>query len=162
MLDARATPATGDVPAPHVTLIAPTAVPDDPADDALSAIAEQLRGQHERSAVAVVDSPGSTPGGATTDVDAGTGGGFVVRVDRDGTLHVPALGLRLIAQQLPRREAADLAALLALAAATDDQPMPTSRGDQPWDDYADAAGNPLPQLTTTTATERRRGSRRGR
>ena len=116
--------------------------------DALAGIAEQLRGQRERSAVAVVLAGIDTGGDA--DVDAGTGGGFVVRVDRDGTLHVPALGVRLIAQQLPRREAADLAALLALAAATDDQPMPTSRGDQPWDDYADAAGNPLPQLTTTT------------
>ena len=54
VLDARANPATADVPAPHVTLIAPTAAPGDPADDALSAIAEQLRGQHERSAVAIV------------------------------------------------------------------------------------------------------------
>ena len=88
VLDVRATPATGDVPAPHVTLIAPTAVPGDPADDALAGIAEQLRGQHERSAVAVVLA-GIDTGRGDADVDAGTGGGFVVRVDRDGTLHRP-------------------------------------------------------------------------
>ena len=94
--------------------------------------------------------------GVTTDDGTGsrTDRGWTLRVDGDGMLSIPALGVRLIAQQLPEREAADLAALLALAAATDDHPMPTSRGDQPWDEYADAAGNPLPQLTIPTPRHR--------
>ena len=58
-------------------------------------------------------------------------GSWSLRVDQDGTLTIPALGEELIAQQLPEREAADLAALLALAAVTEDHPMPAARGDQP-------------------------------
>ena len=118
----------------------------------LSALVDELRSQPDRSAVAVVDAGGGLAGtNDGQDADSRTDRGWTLRLDDEGTLSIPALGARLIAQQLPEREAADLAALLALAAATEDHPMPASRGDQPWEEYADAAGNPLPQLTIPDA-----------
>ena len=148
VLDARTHPGQGDVPIPHVTLISPAAARAVP-PDVLSVLVDELRSQPDRSAVAVVDATGE-PATITDDREAEsrTDRGWTLCVNSDGTLSIPSLGERLVAQQLPEREAADLAALLALAAATEDQPMPASRGDQPWEEYADTAGNPLPQLAT--------------
>jgi nucleoid-associated protein YgaU len=147
VLDSRSHPGLGEVPTPHVTLIAPTAASAVP-PTVFSVLVDELRSQPDRSAVAVVDATGE-PTATTDDQEAESRAdrGWTLRVDERGMLSIPALGARLIANQLPEREAADLAALLGLAAATKDQPMPTSRGDQPWEEYADAAGNPLPQLT---------------
>jgi nucleoid-associated protein YgaU len=61
-------------------------------------------------------------------------------VNAAGRLSIPALGLDLIAQQLPADEAAQLAQILAHAATNDDQPTPTAHGDQPWDAHIDAGG----------------------
>lgn len=71
-----------------------------------------------------------------------------VQVDPDGVLRIPALGLELIAEQLPQSEAAQMAQLIAATSAEQDQPMPPADGDQPWDAFADTAGNLRPELTT--------------
>ena len=78
---------------------------------------DELRSQPDRSAVAVIDAGGGLTG--TNDGQEAvsrTDRGWTLRLDDEGMLSIPALGARLIAQQLPEREAADLAALLALAA----------------------------------------------
>lgn len=41
-----------------------------------------------------------------------------------------------------------MAQLIASASAEQDQPMPPADGDQPWDAFADTAGNLRPELTT--------------
>ena len=146
LLDVRSRPASGEVPTPHVTLIAPS--PQD--SDRLQPLLSEIGNHPGRAAVAVIHVDGddastaAEPGGDSSRRD------WTVRLDADGTLSVPALGVTITAEQLPAREAADLAALIALAAVTDDHPMPPSRGDQSWDDYADAAGSPLPQLVGPT------------
>ena len=151
VLDTRSAPGTGDVPTPHVTLVSPTAAHDVQADGSLSKLLEDLRCHPGRAAVAMVFAAGDNPGNdASTTPEARAAGPWSLRIDPNGTLTIPALGEELIAQQLPEREAADLAALLALAAVTQDHPMPPARGDQPWDEFADAAGSPLPELTTPT------------
>jgi nucleoid-associated protein YgaU len=86
-------------------------------------------------------------GPAELGAAANSRGGWTMSVDAIGVLRIPALGLELIAQQVPKDEAAALAQLLAASAATDDQPMPPARGDQPWDAHADAAGALLPEVT---------------
>jgi hypothetical protein len=91
--------------------------------------------------VIVVASPtGSPPAGA-----------LEVMVDADGRLNIPELGLRLNAQQLPAHEAGQLARLLAVAAGTQDQPMPAARGDDAWEALSDAAGAPRSDLITALA-----------
>ncbi|MDT0264642.1 hypothetical protein, partial [Jatrophihabitans lederbergiae] len=57
------------------------------------------------------------------------------------------------AQQIPAAEAADLTKLLALAARTEDRPVPPARGDKPWDAYADAVGGLRQDLVTPAADE---------
>ena len=151
VLDARSHPGLAEVPTPHVTLISPTAARVGAAQRALGAgrrapqSTGPIRGRRGRRRRWVGRTERRTerrlPHGPRMDAP----------VDDEGMLSIPALGARLIAQQLPEREAADLAALLALAAATEDHPMPASRGDQPWEEYADAAGSPLPQLTIPDA-----------
>ena len=144
VLDARSAPGNGEVPAPHVTLLASAAAGDVQQDGPGSALLRELRCHPERAAVAVVFAGGDNGGVREVDDPAARAAGWcAVRVDQDGTLTIPALADQLIAHQLPEREAADLAALLALAADTQDHPMPASPGDQPWDELADAAGNPL-------------------
>lgn len=144
VLDARSAPGSGEVPAPHVTLLASAAVGEVQQDGPGSALLRELRCHPERAAVAVVYAGGDNGGVGEADDPADRAAGWCpVRVDQDGTLTIPALADQLIAHQLPEREAADLAALLALAADTQDHPMPASPGDQPWDELADAAGNPL-------------------
>ena len=127
VLDARAA-STGDVWAPHVLLIAPDAARD---KEGLERLLAAMRAQHTRMAVALVLSDDPDHADATT---------WTLTIGDDGTLHVPALGLELRAQQIPTDEAAELAQRLALAARPGDQPMPRSTGTHPWDKYADAAG----------------------
>lgn len=75
-----------------------------------------------------------------------------LHVDADGTLHIPALGLDLVAQQLPAHEAAQLAQFLTVAARTDDRPMPDAPGDAPWQACADLAGAPRHDVLTEVVT----------
>ncbi|WP_088284918.1 LysM peptidoglycan-binding domain-containing protein [Kineosporia sp. A_224] len=75
-----------------------------------------------------------------------------LRIDADGALHIPALGLDLVAQQLPAHEAAQLAQLLTVAARTDDRPMPDAPGDAGWQGYADLAGAPRHDMLTDAVT----------
>jgi hypothetical protein len=127
VLDARGA-STGDVWAPHVVLIAPSAARD---TDGLARLLAAMRAQRTRMAVALVlsDDPDHTD--ATT---------WTLTVDEDGSLHVPALGLDLRAQQVPADEAADFARRLADAARLGDRPMPPPTNTNPWDRYSDAAG----------------------
>jgi hypothetical protein len=127
VLDARGA-STGDVWAPHVVLIAPSAARD---TDGLARLLAAMRAQRTRMAVALVlsDDPDHTD--ATT---------WTLTVDEDGSLHVPALGLDLRAQQVPADEAADFARRLADAARLGDRPMPPPTSTNPWDRYSDAAG----------------------
>jgi hypothetical protein len=127
VLDARGT-GTGDVWAPHVVLIAPSAARD---TDGLARLLAAMRVQCTRTAVALVLSDDPEHADATT---------WTLTVDEDGTLHVPAFGLDLRAQQVPAAEAAEFAQRLAAAAHPGDRPMPRPAGTNPWDRYADAAG----------------------
>ena len=80
----------------------------------MSTLLEDLRCHPGRAAVAVVFAAGDNAGhDDSSSPDARAAGSWSLRVDQDGTLTIPALGEELIAQQLPEREAADLAALLA-------------------------------------------------
>ena len=119
---------TGDVWAPHVVLVAPSAARD---TDGLARLLATMRSQRTRMAVALVLSDDPEHAGATT---------WTLTVDEDGALHVPALGLDLRAQQVPAEEAAEFAQHLAQAARPGDRPMPPPTGSNPWDRYADAAG----------------------
>ena len=130
----------GDTWAAQVVLVGPDAVGD---RAELAAVLERLGSTDGRQAAAVV-----------LTVDDADGDGSAARwqlhVDAAGVLSVPALGLQLVAEQLPAAEAADLAQLLALAAATDDVPVSPAAGDRPWEKFADAAGALRPELTTAT------------
>jgi hypothetical protein len=77
-----------------------------------------------------------------------------LRIEEHGTLHIPALDVELIAQQIPAEEAAQLAQMLALAATTDDHPIPDAAGHKPWDEYSDAAGNLRHSPAVSGATTR--------
>jgi nucleoid-associated protein YgaU len=136
VLDGRLRGIAADTWAPHVLLVAPHAACDRAGLDHLLAV---LQAQRSRSAVAVV---------LTGDPSHAQGTRWQLTVDDHGMLHVPALGLRLIAQQIPAEEAAQLAHILALAATTDDRPVPGAGGAMPWDEYADAAGRL--RITPTT------------
>ncbi|MGS0688847.1 LysM peptidoglycan-binding domain-containing protein [Nakamurella sp. GG22] len=110
VLQGRGRGIAGDAWAPHVLLIAPDALPDrGTLTDLLGAITDRP----DRSTVALVVTTGDC-----TDADAAADG-FVLRVDEHGVLSIPALGLELIAQQIPAGQAGQLAQLLALAADTD-------------------------------------------
>ncbi len=147
VLEGRLRNVAGDVWAPHVLLIAPAVAVDSTAVDRLLAA---LRTRAARTAIALVLSEPADVGNAGDETgqaseDAATR--WQLEVTGDGMVRIPALGLELIAQQLPVEEAADLAALLALAATTEDRPMPAPMGEQPWDELSDAAGAPRPEIT---------------
>jgi hypothetical protein len=157
----------GDVWAPQVLLISPPTNDDRAAaagdvdrdpnlqEDGLSRLLEALHTEPSRKAIALVLISGD-PNQKAADsllhdsiVEDGQqrGAGWRLHLASDGTFTIPALGVQVRAQQLPAGEAADLAALLALAADGNDRPVPAARGEQPWDAYADAAGSPRPDLT---------------
>ncbi len=133
-LDAR-----GDGWPPRVLLVAPTTAAGERTGglDGLQELLEQLRAQRSRTAVAVVLAGDSAHASDTR---------WQLHVDARGRLTIPALDVTVTAQQVPADEAADLAALIALAAHGADQPMPTCPGDQSWDALSDVAGAPLPAL----------------
>ena len=128
----------GDGWPPRVLLVAPTG-PAGEGPDGLQALLEALRAQRGRTAVAVVVSGDSVHTGDTR---------WQLHLDSQGRLTIPALDVTLTAQQVPAHEAADLAALIALAATGADEPMPAAAGDQHRDALTDAAGAPLPALVS--------------
>lgn len=127
-----------DAWAPHVLLIAPNLAADHAGLDALLAA---LGRRATRTAIALVLAEEPEQESATR---------WRLRLHDDGRVSIPALGVELIAQQLPAEESASLAQLLALAANTDDEPMPAAHGDQPWDSLADAAGALRAELAAPT------------
>ena len=136
--------ALGDGWPPRVLLVAPqVATGEQPGDreslDALQGLLEAMRAQRSRTAVAVVVAGDGPHTGDTR---------WQLHVNEHGQLTIPALDLTLTAQQVPVEEAADLAALIALAADGTDEPMPAAGGDQRWDALSDAAGALLPELVS--------------
>jgi hypothetical protein len=123
---------------PHVLLVAPHLSSD---SDALNRLLAALKAAPPRTAVALV----------LTGEDRGDRARWQPGVDAQGVLRIPELGVELLAQQIPAVEAAQLAHMLALAAATDDRPVPAAHGDRPWDAYADAAGGLRADMTTAQA-----------
>ncbi len=142
VLTGRLRDVLGDSWAPNVLLIAPHLLADNAAgsalnSDGMSGLAELLgamKAQPSRASIALV---------LTADPDADQHADatrWQLTVDSGGILRIPALGLELIAQQIPACDAAGLSQMLALAAAGDDQSVPAARGQQPWDEFADACG----------------------
>ncbi len=162
----------GDAWAPQVLLIAPPTNNDRAAaagdvdldpnleEDGLPTLLEALRTEPSRNAMALVLISGHPDENTThTPLDdtiveerQGIGAGWRLHLNTNGTLTIPALGVQVQAQQLPAGEAADLAALLALAADGTDRLVPPARGEQPWDAYADVVGAPRPDLTSPRST----------
>lgn len=142
VLGGRLHDVAADAWAPHVLLIASDAVED---DDGLAELVTAMRQQPVRSAVAVV---------LVHDTDLADDVRWRLTVDDDGVLRIPALDLELIAEQVPAHEAAQLAQVLALASVTEDQPVPPSHGDQPWDAHADACGGLRVDPAGTSRRER--------
>jgi hypothetical protein len=147
----------GDLWAPHVVLIAPHLAGD---HAELTELLETMRQHKIRMTVALV---------LADDPDRADATRWQLTVDAQGRLSIPALGVELTAQQVPAEEAAQLAQMLALAAVSEDEPIPAGRGEQPWDSYADACGGltvsaptPEPEPTRHRRTSRpRRRSRPG-
>ncbi len=137
VLTGRLRNVAGDVWVPQVLLLAPDAEHHD--DDGVERLLEAMRAQRSRTAVALLLTGDQRHDGAAR---------WQLHVDSGGRLTIPALGLELIAQQLPASEAADLAALIRQVVDGEDRPVPPARGQQPWDSYADATGAPLPALTS--------------
>jgi nucleoid-associated protein YgaU len=129
VLQGRARDVAGDAWAPHILLIAPDVAKDSAGLGRLMIAMEQQ--QRTRSAVALV---------LIDDQGHGDAAGWQLTIDAAGMLSIPALGVELIAQQIPADEAAQLAQMLAMAAVTDDRPVPPAHGDRPWDEHADACG----------------------
>lgn len=126
----------GDTWAPHVVLIAPDAAKGQDLAELLTV----LNGSKDRLTVAVVLAAAPTAPEVTR---------WHLQVDAAGVLSVPALELELVAEQLPRSEAAQMAQLLAAAAVEQDQPAPPAEGDQEWQSFTDIAGNLRPEVSTT-------------
>ena len=128
VLNGRVHDIAGDEWAPNVLLIAPHVAGDTAALDELLAA---MKRQHARASVALV---------LADDPDRADAARWQLTVDAAGNLSIPALGLELIAQQIPAHEAAPLAQMLAYAAVSQDEPIGPSHDDQPWDRYSDACG----------------------
>lgn len=130
VLSGRMRDVAGDAWAPHVLLIAPDVAKDGAGLERLMAAMKQDQ-QRARGAAALV---------LIDDPDHADAARWQLTVDEAGMLTITALGVELIAQQIPADEAAQLAQVLALATVTDDRPVPPSRGDESWDEHADACG----------------------
>jgi nucleoid-associated protein YgaU len=139
VLDGRLHNVAADAWAPHVLLIAPSAAED---TEGLEQLLTAMRAQRSRTAVALV---------LADDPHHADGTRWQLTIDERGTLSIPALGVELIAQQIPAEEAAQLARMLALAATTEDRPVPDAEGDKPWDEYSDAAGSLRHSLATAAS-----------
>ncbi|WP_236832889.1 hypothetical protein [Blastococcus sp. KM273128] len=128
VLSGRLRDVAGDAWAPHVLLIAPDVAKD---SAGLERLLTAMKQQRARGAAALV---------LIDDPDHADAASWQLTLDGAGMLSMPALGVELIAQQIPADEAAQLAQVLALATVTDDRPVPPSRGDESWDEHADACG----------------------
>ncbi|TFV79418.1 LysM peptidoglycan-binding domain-containing protein [Blastococcus sp. CT_GayMR19] len=129
VLSGRLRDVAGDAWAPHVLLIAPDVAKDSAGLVRLMTAMKQQRGRGA-AALVLIDDP-----------DHADAGRWQLTVDEAGMLSIPALGVELIAQQIPADEATQLARVLALAAVTNDRPIPPAHGDEPWDKHADACGS---------------------
>ena len=89
-----------------------------------------LRTRERRAAVALVL-------GAETEQVSDE---WLLTLTDDGSLVVPALGLRLSAPQLTVQQALDIATLLAFERDSEDAPIPAADGNRPWQLHTDAAG----------------------
>ncbi|HEX8093476.1 AfsR/SARP family transcriptional regulator [Jatrophihabitans sp.] len=158
VLDGRLRNIAGDAWAPHILLIAPSAGED---TEGLDQLLTTMRAHSSRTATALV---------LINDPHHAYATRWQLRIDGHGTLHIPALDIELVAHQIPTDEAAQLAQMLALAATTEDHPVPDAAGGKPWDEYSDAAGNlrhpqaasaatprPAPLPDTSRGTEHRSG-----
>lgn len=96
----------------------------------LAEAAAALGARERRVAVAVV--LGVEPEEASDE--------WLLTLADDGSLLIPALGLRLPAPQLTAEQARDIATLLAFERDSDDDPIPAAAGDRPWQVHTDAAG----------------------
>ena len=141
-LQGRARDIAADQWMPHVLILDPTSE-HRPHNPPLRDLRHTLAAQDARTAIALVlTGPTSAPAAESLP-------GWVLHVDAAGQLRIPALALSLNAQQLPAREAGQLARLLSAAATVQDQSMPPARGPAPWDALCDAAGAPVAHLTAT-------------
>jgi hypothetical protein len=135
-LTARLHPDIGDIATPHVVLLDLDTVPDE--DQAtLDTLLSDLTDHPGRTGIAVVIAGDHPP--------ATVAGHLQIAPDNTVAVTIPPFDptpAPLYACGIPREEAADLAALLALADDLTDRPTPAARGDAPWDRYADAAGAP--------------------
>jgi nucleoid-associated protein YgaU len=130
VLDGRLHNIAGDAWAPHLLLIAPSAAAE--GTEGIDQLLTAMQARPSRTATALV---------LIGDPHHAESTRWQLNVDEQGTLRIPALDIELIAQQIPANEAAQLAQMLALAARTEDRPVPNAAGDEPWDEYSDAAGN---------------------
>jgi len=126
VLDGRLRAGAGDGWMPQVVLIPHP--PDHIGELAKAAAA--LRTRERRAAVALV--LGAEPEQASDK--------WRLTLTDDGSLLVPALGLRLPAPQLTVQQARDIATLLAFERDSEDAPIPDADGDRPWQVHTDAAG----------------------
>jgi DNA-binding SARP family transcriptional activator len=127
MLDGRLRASAGDGWMPHI-ILGPH--PSDGDDGELAEAAAVLRDSEQRAALALV--LGVEPTQVSDE--------WLLTLTDDGSLLVPALGLRLTAPQLTARQARDIATLLAFERDAMDGAIPASDGDRPWQVYTDAAG----------------------
>jgi hypothetical protein len=118
---------------PHVLLLA--------GDEPVPGVPELLEGMRDRRGRAAV---GLLVAG---DRAAAAEARWQVEVDAAGRLRIPQLEVEALAQQLPPAEAADLAQLLAMAARTQDRPVPDAGGQTAWEAYADTTGGLRVELT---------------
>ncbi|RBY81538.1 LysM domain-containing protein [Blastococcus sp. TF02A-26] len=126
VLDGRLRAGAGDGWMPQVVL-----VPHPP--DQVGELAEAaavLHARKRRAAIAFV--LGAEPGQVSDE--------WLLTLTDDGSLLIPALGLRLPAPQLTVQQARDIATLLAFERDSEDAPIPVADGDRPWQVHTDAAG----------------------
>ncbi|MGX5653228.1 LysM peptidoglycan-binding domain-containing protein [Geodermatophilus nigrescens] len=126
VLDGRLRAGAGDGWMPQVVLM------PDPSGriGALADAAAALRTRERRAAVALMI--GAEPEQVSDE--------WLLTLTADGSLLVPALGLRLSAALLTGRQARDIATLLTFERDSEDVPIPAADGDRPWQLHTDAAG----------------------
>ena len=126
VLDGRLRAGAGDGWMPQVVLMPH---PSDRSGELAEAVAA-LRTRERRAAVALV--LGAEPEQVSDE--------WLLTLTEDGSLVLPALGLRLSAPQLTVQQARDIATLLAFERDSEDVPIPAADGDRPWQLHTDAAG----------------------
>ncbi|MBJ7452717.1 MAG: SARP family transcriptional regulator, partial [Blastococcus sp.] len=126
VLDGRLRAGAGDGWMPQVVLMPH---PSDQSGELAEAVAA-WRTRERRAALAFVL-------GAETEQVSDE---WLLTLTDDGSLVVPALGLRLPAPQLTVQQARDIATLLAFERDSEDAPIPAADGDRSWQVHTDAAG----------------------